>query len=441
MSAHNVSAVEQRLHRQFISQRPYEAADLLDELDLDEVAAILTDVDESLLAPVVENVAPATWAGLAKFLGTDASARILELVNPARAAAHLRVMDEQTREQLLLAVNENQRADVRLLLDCPADSAGAVMDPRVVHLRPHMTVAQAIERLRVQQHDKRIGAARRVMFVVDAERRLQGIVAIQDLALAEPEQSVRDYMQAVPALVAITAGKADIVAQLEKHRLSSLPVVDAQGHLVGVVRYEELVSAAKEDASADLQAMFGASRDEKALSPPLFAVRKRLPWLQINLLTAFVAASVVSVFEDTIAKYTALAVLLPVVAGQSGNTGAQALAVIIRGLALREISIAHWRRTVFKEASVGLINGLAVAATTALGVFLWSRSLGLTLVIGTSMVISMVIAGVAGAGIPLMLTRLGQDPAQSSSIVLTTVTDIAGFFSFLGIATLFITLL
>jgi magnesium transporter len=165
-------------------------------------------------------------------------------------------------------------------------------------------------------------------------------------------------------------------------------------------------------------------------------VRARLPWLEINLLTAFLASAVVGLFEPTIAAFTALAVLLPVVAGQSGNTGAQALAVTMRGLALREIRVAQWARVVRKETAVAFFNGWAVALTTALGVFVWSRSPGLALVIGSSMVISMVAAGLAGAAIPIVLTSIGRDPAQSSSIILTTVTDVVGFFSFLGIATM-----
>jgi magnesium transporter len=177
------------------------------------------------------------------------------------------------------------------------------------------------------------------------------------------------------------------------------------------------------------------SRDERALSGPWFAVRKRLPWLQINLLTAFLAAAVVGIFESTIAKFTALAVLLPVVAGQSGNAGAQALAVTMRGLVLREIGLRQWRQVLGKEAAAGLLNGFAVAATTALGVYVWSGSLGLVLVISAAMVISMIAAGVAGALVPVLLHRFGQDPATASSIILTTVTDVVGFFSFLGIAT------
>jgi len=198
-----------------------------------------------------------------------------------------------------------------------------------------------------------------------------------------------------------------------------------------------VLRVAEQDASADMQTMVGASRDERALSSAMFAVRKRLPWLEINLVTAFLAAAVVGLFEETIARFTALAVLLPVVAGQSGNTGAQALAVTMRGLTLHEIGLRHWLAVSIKEAAVGFVNGIAVAAATMLGVYVWSGSPGLTMVIGIAMVLSMTIAGVAGACVPMALRATGQDPAQSSSIILTTVTDIAGFFSFLALATMF----
>jgi magnesium transporter len=241
--------------------------------------------------------------------------------------------------------------------------------------------------------------------------------------------------------VQATASREEVVETMGQNKLSSLPVVDFEGRLLGVIRHGALVAAAQEEASVDIQTMVGASKEERALSPVSFAVRKRLPWLQINLATAFLAAAVVGLFENTIAKFTALAVLLPVVAGQSGNTGAQALAVTMRGLALREVRLRHWLPVAFKELRVAALNGIAVAVVTCLGVYAWSRSAGLTIVIGVAMVMSMVMAGVAGAAIPMVLSAMGQDPAQSSSIVLTTVTDIAGFFSFLGLATLFASML
>jgi magnesium transporter len=213
-------------------------------------------------------------------------------------------------------------------------------------------------------------------------------------------------------------------------------VVDFEDRLLGVIRQGEMLAAAQEEMSADLQTMVGASRDERALSPAGFAVRRRLPWLNVNLGTAFLAAAVVGLFEDVIARITALAVLLPVVAGQSGNSGAQALAVTMRGLALREVRLSQWRRLILKELVVGMLNGVAIAAVTAAGVYLWSRSGALTAVIGVAMVISMTVAGLAGASVPMVMKALGQDPATASSIVLTTVTDVVGFLSFLGLATL-----
>jgi len=279
------------------------------------------------------------------------------------------------------------------------------------------------------------------IFLVDEDRRLTGVVALQEIVLARPNHPLAELSNGAPASVHAMSTREEVVEVLNQRRLATLAVVDVDGRLLGVIRHDALIAAAQEEMSVDIQTMVGVSKEERALSKATFAVRKRLPWLQINLLTAFLAAAVVGMFEGIIAKFTALAVLLPVVAGQSGNAGAQALAVTMRGLVLREISLRHWPKIVAKEATTGLVNGLAVAATTALGVYLWSRSLGLVLVCVFAMVIAMVAAGLAGALVPIVLKRLGQDPATASSIILTTVTDVVGFFSFLGIATLLASML
>jgi magnesium transporter len=274
------------------------------------------------------------------------------------------------------------------------------------------------------------------VFLVDADGRLLASLSLQDIVLASPQAPLASLVEGESVRVAAMSSRDEVVATFESHRLASLPVVDFDGRLLGVLRQRELVEATQRGATASAVTMVGASEQERALSPPLFAVRKRLPWLQVNLLTAFLAAAVVGAFEGTIARVTALAVLLPVVAGQSGNTGAQALAVTMRGLALREVRTHQWLRVAIKETCAGFANGAAVAATTSIAVYIWSGSLALSTVIGTSMVIAMTLAGLSGAVIPMILTALRQDPAQSSSIILTTVTDVVGFFSFLGIATL-----
>ncbi|MDO9475422.1 MAG: magnesium transporter, partial [Pseudohongiella sp.] len=266
--------------------------------------------------------------------------------------------------------------------------------------------------------------------------RLTAKVHVQDIAISEPYVTLSEISQPVTAVVPGTAGKDEISDLFERLQLLDLPVLDIDQRLLGVINHANLVQVSQEDMSSDVLAMVGASREERALSGAWFSVKKRMPWLQINLITAFLAASVVGLFESTIASFTALAVLLPVVAGQSGNAGAQALAVTMRGLALREITVRHWFQVMFKEVRVGFMNGIAIALTCGIGVFLWSQSLGLVLIICSAMILAMIAAGFAGAIVPIVLVKFGQDPAQASSIILTTVTDIVGFFAFLGIATL-----
>jgi len=305
------------------------------------------------------------------------------------------------------------------------------MDPTVTAFRRDATVREVVKRLRSLRR-KRI----QDVFLVDSDGRLVGSVPLETIVLADERAHLESLVTGPPVSVMAVASREEILQTFETHRVGSLPVVDIDGRIVGVLRQRELIQAAQERATASAVTMVGASEQERALSSPIFAIRKRLPWLQINLLTAFLAAAVVGLFEQTIASVTALAVLLPVVAGQSGNTGAQALAVTMRGLALREVRTGQWLRVVTKEVLAGAGNGIAVALTTAIAVYFWSRSTGLALVIGVSMVISMALAGLAGAAMPMLLTALRQEPAQASSIILTTVTDVAGFFSFLGIATL-----
>lgn len=424
------------LDEPFMREQPALAAHMLESLTMDEALPILENCSVEGLLPVLEHLPPGRGRVLLERCREELASAVLERLSIPRAAALLRAMPEARRTALLELVDVTHRAHLGVLLANSADSAAAMMDPRVLHLSPTMCVQEALDLLRAQQFHRRPVQSRRVLLLLDEENRPVGIVAIQDLALAEKNEQLHEYLQDIPASVQAEATREEILAVLEKHHVSSLPVVDDAGRLLGIVRQEELNAIAREDAVGDIQAMFGVNREEQALSPPLFSVRQRMPWLQINLFTAFAAAAVVGLFEDIIASYTALAILLPVVAGQSGNTGAQALAVVMRGLALREIGLAQSRRVLRKEFQVGLINGLGVAVTTGLAVYLWSRSAGLMLIIVLAMVSSMALAGIAGASVPLMLTRLGQDPAQSSSIILTTITDIAGFFSFLGIASL-----
>ena len=431
IAINTVAEAEQRLQRAFFAHHPAASIGPLEQMETAAQIEVFERQPVPAMLPVWERLSPDIGQKLLAALPAAVVADTMRRLDPVRLAHLLAAVDDDERECLLALVGDRIAKEVREALRYPPDRAGALMDPRARLFRETGTVAEVLTRLREDRRPGRVG-----FFVVDSDNRLVGRVDMQDLALAEPGEIVGDLVQAVEAVVEPMTTREEVGEILEEHRLSDLAVVDLDGRLLGVIRHAAMVEAEKERASVGIQTMVGVSRDERATSPVSFAVRKRLPWLQINLVTAFIAAAVVGLFENTIAQYTALAVLLPVVAGQSGNTGAQALAVTMRGLALREIRAAQWPRVVFKETNVGFWNGVVVALTTSLGVLVWSGSWGLGLIIAMSMVLSMLIAGIAGAAIPIVLTVLGQDPAQSSSIVLTTITDVTGFFSFLGIATL-----
>jgi len=413
-----------------LRQYPAEAAVHLERMRPREVSAVLERVQPLVAADVLRRLRGDRAAHIAAALAEPAASRLLSAMEPMTAAAILARLDDAQRESRLERLQPALSRELRELMAYPAGVAGSIMNPRVPGFRGEVTAREALSQLRASR------AHVSDIFIVDSDGKLAGSVSLQELALAETGTRLEDIMTLAPARVQALAPHDELTAIAEDRRVSSLAVVDVSDRLLGVISYAELLAATQRDASADLQTMVGVSREERALSDAWFAVRKRLPWLQINLATAFLAASVVAIFEGTIARFTALAVLLPVVAGQSGNTGAQALAVTMRGLALREIRVRHWFRVARKELVAGAVNGVAVALVTAAGVLVWSRSLGIAAVIGVSMVCSMIVAGVAGASVPMALILLKQDPAASSSIVLTTLTDIMGFLTFLGFATL-----
>jgi len=399
--------------------KPKDAAEAL----VEQPAHVVVHILERLSHGIVDSVLLS--------LPDEKTAEVLAAMETGLSTALLSRLNEKDRTRLLSNLKENTASELKALLEYPADSAGQLMRTQVIAFNEHLTVEQAISQIKRQKHE-----TLQHLFLLDDDLRLKAHVDIDRIALADGSQTLSTLGKPIVAYVQALDPKSEVVDKLKKYQVDTLPVVDIDFRLVGAVEGQGLIDALREDIVSDIQTMVGVSKDERALSSSWFAVRKRLPWLQINLLTAFLAAAVVGMFEDTIAKYTALAILLPIAAGQSGNTGAQALAVTMRGLTLREITVRHWLRVTLKELSAGFINGIAIAITCGLGVYIWSRSVGLSLIIGLAMISSMTLAAIAGALVPIVLKRLGQDPALSSSIILTTVTDIAGFMSFLGIATL-----
>jgi magnesium transporter len=421
---------EQKLVNEYFNLFPDEAAKLLSNFNEEEIIEYLKQLPSEVSVRTFARINPDVAAGLISKLSDDFFVRLFSPLDPNLAARLLSCIDKEDAKNKLLLLPSGSAKELRELMSYPPDTAGTIIDTKVTTFYAEDKVEEVLKRVRGLK-DRRIVN----IYVIDSESVLIGVIPLQHIAVSDLKETLDNLIPGKPIAINAMAPLEDVVTLMEEHRLINLPVVDIYNKLLGVIRYNTLVQTAKEDVTEDVQAMFGAGRDERALSKVTYAIRKRLPWLEINLATAFLAATVVGLFEDTIARITILAVFLPVVAGQSGNTGSQALAVTIRGLALREVRPRDWFKVARKEVSVGFLNGIAVALTTALIVYIWADSSGLAIVIGTSMVLSMVIAGLFGAIIPMILQASGQDPAQSSSIVLTTVTDVFGFLSFLGLAT------
>lgn len=420
----------QTLHDEFLRTYPNHAARTLTSIPTADFSADLQTLSTDGVILTLDSASPVQAGEIFRHLTPAQQTAVLLQASPRLAVVILAQLKDAERAAVFAALPAELAAGLERQLSFPENTAGRLMDGVFTTCTRDMTVAEALAQLKQSSVQRA-----RSLYLVDGDNRLAGRVDIQDLALEEPDTLLQTIAHDVAQPLNIMAPREQIVAVLNDHRLDSVPVVDLDNKLMGVVRYASLFQAIEDVATAGMQKMVG-NADERALSTPTFAVRKRLPWLHINLLTAFLAAAVVGLFESTIAQFTALAILLPVVAGQSGNAGAQALAVTMRGLALHEISIRDWRRVLRKEVLVGFADGVALAITCGAGVLVWSGSLGLAAVIAVAMVLSMLAAGISGALVPMILTRLGQDPATASSIILTTVTDVAGFISFLGTATL-----
>lgn len=418
------------INKAFITNFPNDAARYVATMSPQHAAEAIANQPTYILVPLFEKLGHGIADTILPRLPDTKAAEILSAMDIGIGSALLSRLDESARTQFLSLMPEGAAKELRDLLEYPDNCAARLMQTKIVAFNEHSTVAQAIAQIKQQKIQ-----ALHHLYLLDDAMHLTGQVDVQRLALEDGEQQLLSLALPIKAWVSALDPKDEALDKIKKLRLNSLPVVDIDFKLVGTIEGQTMIDALSEDLVTNMQTMVGVSKEERALSSSWFAVKKRLPWLQVNLLTAFLAAAVVGMFQDTIAKYTALAILLPIAAGQSGNTGAQALAVTMRGLTLREITVRHWLRVTMKEIGAGLINGVVTAITCGLGVYVWSRSFGLSLIIALAMITSMTIAAASGALVPIVLKKFGQDPALSSSIILTTVTDIAGFMSFLGIAT------
>jgi len=410
-------------------------ADRLQRLDADEARALLRQLPGDKAAAALAEVEEVRLPDLLGAFDAAQLADIIQRIAPDDAVDLLQQLAPLVRRDVLAKLPAAIADGLRALLRYPEDSAGGVMSNRFIALGENMKVEEVRELLRARAQEERTEDIA-YLYVTDAVQRLVGIVSLRDLVFRRAERRMTEIMNRDVKFVHAYADQEELARQFEHYHYLGLPVLDAEGRLVGVVKSNDALEVASKEATEDMQLMVGLSGEERALTPWQHSIRSRLPWLYINLATAFLAAFVVGLFEDTIAKWTALAIFLPIVAGQGGNAGMQTLTVVIRDMALGELAPGDGRRALMKEIILGLLNGLAIGLVVGLIGWWWKGSPTLGLVAGAAMLLNQLAAAVSGVLIPLGLKSLRLDPALASSIFLTTVTDVAGFFFFLGLATM-----
>lgn len=400
---------------------PDEQARLLATLlELRLAARVLRELDAETQSSLLDQVADESLATMLRRLSANDAVDLLERLPPERVEAVLALVDPAIATQLAN------------LMRYGAHTAGGLMDPNTPRFRAEDTVAETLAQVR------QLAEARRLfyLYLVDERNHLLGIVSLWQLVTAPAERRLRELMTSEVVTVRTDTPEEEVARVFSRYDLLMMPVIDEEGRLAGAIAVDDVLDVVEEQATEDIYRLANLSVQEGVATAPVRSVRLRLPWLLVNLATAFLAASVVSLFQATISKYVMLAVFMPIVAGMGGNAGTQTLTVMVRGLALGELELRRAGGVLARQTLVGLLNGLATGAVLGLVALLWERNPVLAGVLVFAETVNLTVAGFFGSAVPLMLRRFGLDPALGSSIFVTTATDVCGFLSFLGTATL-----
>jgi magnesium transporter len=398
------------------------------------VFSVLVERNPRLAMETVSEMGPEPGAQLLTNRSAEEIAKLLQELPSDDAAALIDYLPDELSHEVLELMRRRESQQVESLLEYGEQTAGRIMNPSVFALSEDLTVGESITALQSARDVEMVF----YLYVVDARRHLVGVTSLRRLLLVSPETPLKRIMTPELISVRVDTDQEEVARQVASYNLLAVPVVDEENKLVGVITVDDVIDVIKDEATEDLYRLAGVSGDERVTTPAFESLRKRLPWLGVNLVTAFVAASVVALFEDTIDRVTALAVFMPIVAGMGGNAATQTLTVIVRGLALGELSGANAQKALLKEAIIGLGSGLTLGVVAAGVAWIAKGQPAIGLILGLAMLCNMLVATVAGTLVPLGLKALKVDPALASSVFITTFTDVVGFASFLGFATIFL---
>jgi len=422
------------LSRELLSQmHPSEIADVLEGLpgktreilwnliDPEAEGDVLSELQDAVRAELLENMQPQEVAEATKNLDADDAVDIIQ------------DLPEDVQDSVLLSMDEQNRRRLTSALSYPEDTAGGLMNIDVISIRTDVTLDVVLRYLRLLGE---IPEKTDNLMIVDRDNNYLGVLTLANILLKDPDTSVGEIMTKQTGIPADTPA-SDVAKIFETRDLVSAAVVDQNNLLIGRITVDDVVDVIQEEAEHAVRSMAGLG-DDDMFAPVITSTKRRALWLGINLATAFLAAWVIGRFEDTIQQLVALAVLMPIVAGMGGIAGSQTLTIAIRGIALGQISKSNAKALMIKEGAVGVLNGIMWACIVALIVIMWFKNLSLGIIIGLAMIINLIIAALAGAFIPLALKRFNIDPAIAGGVILTTVTDVVGFMTFLGLAAMFL---
>ncbi len=420
----------------FLAQKhPEDVADVLERLDrenrikvfkylpIEMQGEVLLRFEENVLDEILQALSESDISDLVGELDVDDAVDLIQELEP------------NERQKVLLHVPEDERKEVEKLLKYPENTAGGLMTTEFLAINDGATVKEALDRIKA---DKEIeNGLLSQIFVTDSDGKLKGVVSVSELLKAPEDGELGKLAKPIESVPA-TMDQEEVARMVEKYDLFSVPVIDEQGRLVGVITIDDLIDVIEEEASEDIARFGGLGDAESIFTPPHLAARNRLPWLLINLVTAFIAASVVNIFKSTVSAVVYLAVFMPIVAGMGGNAGTQALAITIRSIALGEVMLSDVKKLLIKEILVGILVGIVVWIVTGVIAYFWVGNWFFGVLVFVALLGNMIVACVMGLLIPILLKLFKLDPALASGVIVTTFTDVSGFMILLGLATIFI---
>ncbi len=436
---HAIALLEQGSHveiRNLIhTLYPAETAHILESLDLPQRKLVWSVIPPNVMGEILIRVHTEVGQGLLKITDRKDLIKATENLESDDMADLLHVLPEPLLSEVMESMGVHERNRLESTLAYDDHTAGGLMSLDVLTIRADVTLDVVIRFLRKRMM---MPSSTDSLIVVDRADRVQGVLPLSSLLIHNPATKVSTVMNAKVQGIPYQMPATDVAMMFEQRQMLSAPVVRENGRLMGRITIDDVVGIIREEADHTIMSMAGLDEEQDMFAPVLTSAKRRAVWLGVNLITAFLASWVIGLFEATLEEIVALAVLMPIVASMGGIAGSQTLTLVVRGLALRQVSTANASRLLIKEVSVGVVNGVTWATIVAIIASIVFQSTDLGILLGAALVINLVCASIAGASIPLMLDRLGIDPALAGGVLLTTVTDCVGFLAFLGLATIFL---